>query len=439
MKPIVAIVGRPNVGKSTLFNRLAGRALAIVHDEPGVTRDRHYVDANLHGREVTLIDTGGLDPTTEDPMGRGIARQAELAISEADVVVCVLDGSAPPMESDSEAVALLRRHQGPVVYVANKVDTAARELDAHTLFELGLSELVFASALHGRGIFEVEQAIAQALPKAAAEPELAADSPPRIAIVGRPNAGKSSLFNRLSGAERALVDHRPGTTRDPVDALVRFGGRPYVLVDTAGIRRRPRVERGVEALSVMRALRAIDRAETVVLLCDVAEGVAEQDARLLGLCVDRHRAVVIGLNKIDKLDRQARAQAIERASDELHFARWAPRVALSARTGAGVAELMAEVQKACDDFRRRIPTAELNRFFEQVLAEHPPPTSGGRAPRIYYVTQAETAPPRFIAVSNAPEAIKDSYKRFVQNRIRDAFGFGAVPIVVQYRKRKRRS
>jgi len=438
MKPIVAIVGRPNVGKSTLFNRLAGRALAIVHDEPGVTRDRHYVDANLHGREVTLIDTGGLDPTTEDPMGRGIARQAELAIAEADVVVCVLDGAAPPLQSDREAVGLLRRNTAPVVYVANKVDTAARELEAHALFELGVPEIVFASALHGRGSAELEQAIAAALPPPVAEPELAEDSPPRIAIVGRPNAGKSSLFNCLSGEERALVDDRPGTTRDPVDALVRFGEAEYVLVDTAGIRRRARVERGVEALSVMRALRAIDRAETVILLCDVVEGVAEQDARLLGLCVERRRAVVVGLNKIDKLDRAARARAIVGARDELHFARWAPLVPLSAKTGAGVPDLMSEVQKACVDFRRRIPTAELNRFFERVLAEHPPPTSGGRAPRIYYVTQAETAPPRFVAVSNAPESIKDSYKRFVQNRIREAFGFGAVPIVVQYRRRKRK-
>ena len=223
-----------------------------------------------------------------------------------------------------------------------------------------------------------------------------------------------------------------------MDALVCFGDRQYVLVDTAGIRRRPRVERGVEALSVMRALRAIDRAETVILLCDVVEGVAEQDARLLGLCVDRHRAVVIGLNKIDKLGRQARAQAIERASDELHFARWAPRVALSAKTGAGVAELMAEVQKACDDFRRRIPTAELNRFFEQVLETHPPPTSGGRAPRLYYITQAEASPPLFVIIASDPTKIHFSYRRYVTNQLRKAFGFEGVPVRVKYKEKRRR-
>jgi GTP-binding protein len=351
--------------------------------------------------------------------------------------VCVLDGTGPPTEPDRRAVDLLRRHGGPVVYVANKIDNPTRELEAAMLHELGMGEIVYVSALHGRGIADLERAIVARLPAAAPEAAPGEADLPRIAIVGRPNAGKSSLFNRLSGAERSLVDDRPGTTRDPVDAPIAYAGRDYLLVDTAGIRRRARVERGVEALSVMRALRAIDRAETVIVLCDAVEGIAEQDARLLGLCVDRRRAVVVGLNKVDLLDRQERARAVQAARDELHFAKWAPIVVLSAKTGHGVDDLMKQVASASDDFRRRVPTGELNRFFEKVLAEHPPPTSGGRAPRIYYVTQAETAPPRFIAVSNAPEAIKASYKRFVQNRIREEFGFGAVPVVVQYRPKRR--
>jgi GTP-binding protein len=436
-KPIVAIVGRPNVGKSTLFNRLVGRRLAIVHDQPGVTRDRHYADAHVAGREITLVDTGGLDPTTEDPMGRGIERQAEVAIEEADVVLCLLDASGAPTEPDAEAVSLLRRGNKPVLFVANKVDNPERELAAAELYALGIAELVHVSALHGRGVADLESALKDALParvEPPAEPD--AEEASRVALLGRPNAGKSSLFNRLAGSERSLVDERPGTTRDPVDSLVTWQGRPYLLVDTAGIRRRPRVERGVEAVSVMRALRAIDRAEVIVLLCDAAEGIAEQDARLLGLCIERRRAVIVGLNKIDLLrEKKARQAAVERARDRLRFARWAPIVELSARTGLGVAELMNTVAVASEDFRRRVPTAELNRFFEKVLATHPPPTHAGRAPRIYYVTQAESAPPLFVAVSNAPQAIKEGSRRYVANQIRDAFGFGAVPVHVEYRKK----
>lgn len=436
MIPLVAIVGRPNVGKSTLFNRLVGRQAAIVDDLPGVTRDRHYADAHLQGRDLTLVDTGGFDPDSDDPMRQGIVRQVEAAIAEADVVLCVLDGSMEATLADREAVSLLRRSHKPVVYAANKIDNPARELEAVDLFGLGVEEIVMISALHGRGTAKLEQALRGKLPPAVrrAEDTLPVDLA-RVALIGRPNAGKSSLLNRLAGSERCLVDDEPGTTRDPIDSRLTFSGRDYLVVDTAGIRKRARVEHGIEALSVMRAIRAAERAEVVVLVCDANAGVAEQDARLLGLCTEKGRAIVVGLNKMDLLTKQARNRTVEQARIALHFAPWSPLIPISAQTGAGVRKLMATVWKAREEFRRRVPTAELNRFFEQVLERHTPPVSGGKSPRIYYITQAETSPPLFVAVTSAPQAIHPSYRRFVQNQIRKAFDFTSVPILVRFRQR----
>jgi GTP-binding protein len=438
MTPIVAVVGRPNVGKSTLFNRMAGGKLALVDDMPGVTRDRHEALAHFHGRNALLIDTGGFDPQSLDPMQQGIIRQVRIAIDQADLVVCVLDGSLPPTEADRDAVDLLRRSNKPVIYVANKVDTDARRADASALYELGLRDIVFISALHGRGTAELAAAVAARLPKLEDdEPE--ADDTPRVALVGRPNAGKSSWLNRLTGEERSLVDARPGTTRDPVDSRVTIGGKDFVVVDTAGIRRRSRVEQGLELASVMRSIRAIERAQVVVVLCDASEGVAEQDARLLGLCIERRRAIVVGLNKIDVIPRNQRKKMVEDAQHALAFARWAPLIGLSAKTGAGYDELARSIVTASEEIHRRISTAELNRFFRDVLERQPPPTHGGRAPRIYYITQVESSPPLFVAWTNAPDSIKGSYQRFVENQIRKAFGFQSIPITVQYKQRDRRA
>ncbi|HEX6766028.1 MAG TPA: ribosome biogenesis GTPase Der [Polyangiaceae bacterium] len=436
MMPIVAVVGRPNVGKSTLFNRMAGGKFAIVDDMPGVTRDRHEALAHFHGRNALLVDTGGFDPESDDPMQQGIARQIRVAVEQADVVVCVLDGSLPPTDADRAAVQLLRRAEKPVIYVANKVDTEARNAAASELYELGLPELVLVSALHGRGTAELAAAVAERLPPAVddAAPD---DETPRVALVGRPNAGKSSWLNRLTGEERSLVDARPGTTRDPVDSRVTIGGKEFVVVDTAGIRRRSRVERGLELVSVMRSIRAIERANVVVVMCDASEGVAEQDARLLGLCIERRRGIVVGLNKIDVIPRNQRKKVVEEAGHVLAFARWAPLIGLSAKTGAGADELARAIVTASEELHRRIATSPLNRFFREVLERQPPPTHGGRAPRIYYMTQAESSPPSFVAWTNAPDSIKESYKRFVENQIRKAFGFRSIPIVVQYRKRER--
>jgi GTP-binding protein len=436
MTPIVAVVGRPNVGKSTLFNRLVGQKLAIVHDLPGVTRDRHYSEAHVGGRNLTLIDTGGFDPTSDDPMQSGIARHVLTAIEEADVVVCVLDGTLPPTEPDRDAVQVLRRSGKPVVYVANKVDVREHEHNLGPLYELGLPSLVAVSALHGRGTAELGKAICDLLPPWEAEPPPAEDEAPRIALVGRPNAGKSSLFNRIVGEERSLVDDRPGTTRDPIDERVEFGGQSFVIVDTAGIRRRSRVERGVELVSVLRAIRAIERAEVCILMCDGTQGVSEQDARLLALCIERKRAVLVGLNKMDLLDGKGRKKALQQAEETLGFAKFARVLPVSARSGENIDGLASLATKAAREMRRRIPTAELNRFFTEVLEKQPPPTHKGQAPRIYYITQAESSPPVFVAMSNHPEHIKTSYQRFVVNQIRERFGFASVPVTVHYRQKR---
>jgi GTPase len=443
--PIVAIVGRPNVGKSTLFNRLTRKNAAIVHDEPGVTRDRHYGAMRLGSRALTLVDTGGFDPESDDPMKQGIKRQIDIAIEDADVIVCVLDGRAPPTPADHAELALLRKAKKPVIYVANKTDSPTHELEASDLYRLGIGELIALSALHGRNIGALEDAIAAALPAAAdgegEAGEEGEEGPIRVAIVGKPNAGKSSLINRLLGEDRLLVDDRPGTTRDAIDTLVERGPRRFLFVDTAGIRRRAKVRKEhdfVESVSVMAAIRAIERSEVVVLLCDAHEGVAEQDAKIMGLAADRARGIIIALNKTDLLDKREIAKAEENARDKLAFAPWAPAVRVSAKTGRGVVGLLDTIVETSAAFRKRVPTGELNRFFEQVLATRPPPTHGGRAPRLYFITQAETSPPLFVIMASSPEAIHFSYQRYVQNQLRKAFGFQGVPIRTRYRHRRRR-
>ena len=440
---IVAIVGRPNVGKSTLMNRLVGKKVAIVHDEPGVTRDRHYADVTSRGRTFTLVDTGGFDPESGDPMRQGIKRQIDVAISEADVIVCVLDAAEPPTPADHAELALLRRTDKPVIYVANKADSPRLEAEASDLYRLGMKHLIEISALHGRRVDELEDAIAAALPPPEPPPaEAPFDAEEiRVAVVGKPNAGKSSLVNRLLGEDRMLVDDRPGTTRDPIDAVIVRGGKRFVLIDTAGIRRKAKVTKEqdvVEAVSVMHAIRAMDRCEVAVLLCDAADGVAEQDAKILGLAVDRGRAIVIALNKADLLDKKGLSAAEQAAKDKLSFAPWAPIVHVSAKKGRGVGALLERITALAEAYRKRVPTGELNRFFEQVLLSHPPPTSGGRAPRLYFITQAEASPPLFVVMASDPEKIHFSYRRYVMNQIRETFGFEGVPVRVKYKPRRRK-
>jgi len=441
--PIVAIVGRPNVGKSTLFNRLARARIAIVHDEPGVTRDRKYAAATAFGKSYTLVDTGGFDPEDADPMKAGIAVQVRAAVDEADVVLFVTDATTALSDADRAAVGLLRASGKPVLYAANKADSPGSDADAFELYRLGVDTVYPVSALHGRGIGDLESALVAALPRAVPL-EDAADgegSRPRIALIGRPNAGKSSMLNRLLGEDRVLVDPRPGTTRDSIDVLLERQGKGYVFIDTAGIRRKAKVAKEgseVESLSVLSAIRSIERAHVVVLLCDALEGVAEQDAKILGLAEERGRAMVVALNKIDLLSKGELSKAEETAREKLSFVSYVPVVRTSAKTGRGLADLFATIDSVHGAYRRRVTTGELNRFFEQVIEVRPPPTMGGRSPRIYYVTQAEVAPPTFVAMTNAPDSIHFSYRRFVINQLRKTFDFGGAPVRVHYKARRRR-
>jgi GTPase len=321
-----------------------------------------------------------------------------------------------------------------VLYVANKADSRNRALGAGTLYELGIDDIRPVSALHGHGVGDLEEAIARVLPEAADEtaPDLGPDVL-RVAIVGRPNAGKSSLVNQLLGEERQVVDAQPGTTVDSIDSLLERDGQRMVLIDTAGMRRKRGVGRGVEALAVYQAIRAMERSDVVVLLVDADGGTAEQDAKIVGLATDRGRALVIGLNKSDLLDRDREKQAIERTREILAFAPWAPIVRLSAKTGKGVGKLLEAVVDAGREHRKRIPTGEVNRFFEEVLERHPPPSFRNKPVRLYYVTQAQTAPPTFIASTNEPKGVHFSYQRYIVNQLRERFGFRGTPVNVRYR------
>ena len=443
-RPVVAIIGRPNIGKSTLFNRLAGARLAIVEDVPGVTRDRHYADTFLRGRDVVLVDTGGFDPDSDDPMKEGIARHVKAALSEADVVVCVLDATTPPTPADRAAVQLLRRADKKVVFVANKADSKAQALESSELYALGMETLIPISALHGNNLVDLEEAIVAALPPPDEGKETVwGEDARRIAIVGRPNAGKSSLTNRLLGEDRQLVDSRPGTTVDAIDSLLtrktRDGERQYVLIDTAGVRRKRGIEEAVESIAVMKAIRSIERSDCTVLLVDAKEGIAEQDARLAGLVVDRGRALVVGLNKSDLFTTEKeRQRALAAARETLAFAPWAPIILLSAKTGRASGKILEAADKAIASHRARVTTSELNRFFEEVLDRHPPPTYRSKPVRLYFVTQAETKPPRFVVVTNEPEGIHFSYQRYVVNALRERFGFEGTPLRVTYRAKSKR-
>ncbi len=438
--PLVAIVGRPNVGKSTLFNRLARAKLAIVHDEPGVTRDRHYVDTTAFGRPYTLVDTGGFDPDDDDPMKSGIARHVKAAVAEADVILFVTDATLPMTAADRAAVDLLRRSKKPVIFAANKADSPKVDPDAFELYRLGVEQVFPVSALHGRGIGDVEAAMVEHFGAQQPLEEVSDDDLPRITVAGRPNAGKSSLLNRLLGEDRMLVDEKPGTTRDAIDAVVERNDKKYIFVDTAGIRRKGKVNKAddaVESISVLQSIRSVERSEVVVLMCDAAEGVAEQDAKILGLAEERGCGLVIALNKSDLLSKDEYSKAEESARDKISFAAFAPVVRISAKTGRGMNELFDKIDKVRESYVQRVSTGELNRFFERVLESRTPPTKNGKAPRLYYITQVESRPPKFVIISNAPEHIHFSYQRFVINQLRKAFGFEGVPIRVFYKEKRR--
>ena len=435
--PVVAVVGRPNVGKSTLVNRILGRREAVVEDVPGVTRDRVAYEASWSGRRFTLVDTGGWNPEAEGMAAR-ITAQAEIAAAAADVVVFVVDSTVGATDADENVVRVLRRAGKPVVLAANKVDSATGEPDAAALWTLGLGEPHPVSALHGRGSGDLLDAVLEALPAAPAEAlGIGRDEPRRVALVGKPNVGKSSLLNRLAGEDRVVVDAVPGTTVDPVDEMVTLGGRTWRFVDTAGIRRRVREASGAEYFASLRTAAALDRAEVAVVLIDASKPLSEQDLRIVSMVVDAGRALVLAYNKWDLVDEDRRHMLDREIDRQLVRVTWAPRVNVSARTGRHAERLVPAIDTALAGWETRVPTARLNTFLGHLVAAHPHPLRGGRQPRILFATQAGTRPPRFVLFTTG--FLEASYRRFIERRLREEFGFAGTPVEISVRVRERRS
>ncbi|AVT33935.1 MULTISPECIES: ribosome biogenesis GTPase Der [unclassified Plantactinospora] len=432
--PVVAVVGRPNVGKSTLVNRIIGRRQAVVEDTPGVTRDRVPYDAQWSGRQFTVVDTGGWEPDAKD-RAAAIAAQAENAVATADVVLFVVDATVGATDVDEAAVRMLRRSAKPVLLVANKADNTAVELEATSLWSLGLGEPRPVSALHGRGSGDLLDAILEALPDAPPISEAGPRGPRRVALVGRPNVGKSSLLNRLAKEERAVVDSVAGTTVDPVDSLVEIGGEVWQLVDTAGLRKRVGKASGTEYYASLRTAAAIEAAEVAVVLLDASEPISEQDQRILTTVTETGRALVIAFNKWDLVDADRRYYLDKEIERELRRIPWAIRINVSAKTGRAVDKLAPALRTALASWETRVPTGQLNQWLTALVQATPHPVRGGRAPRVLFATQAGTCPPRFVLFTTGP--LDAGYQRFVERKLREEFGFEGSPVEVSVRPRKK--
>ncbi len=433
--PVLAVVGRPNVGKSTLVNRILGRREAVVEDVPGVTRDRVSYDATWAGRAFTVVDTGGWDPDARGVAER-IKEQAEMAVTLADAVLFVVDATVGITDADEAVVRVLRKSQKPVVLAANKVDDERAEAEAYGLWNLGLGEPYSVSALHGRGSGDLLDAVLAVLPEPPAESFEEEAGPRRVAIVGKPNVGKSSLLNRLAGSERVVVDSVAGTTVDPVDELIELGGREWRFIDTAGIRKRVKEASGHEYYASLRTSTAIDRAEVAVLVLDADQSISEQDVRILQTVKDAGRALVIAFNKWDLVDEERRHYLEREVELELVQVQWAPRINVTARTGWHVDRLVPALDKALQGWETRVPTGALNAFLGRLVAEHPHPVRSGKQPRIMFGTQPSVAPPTFALFTSGK--LDAGYERFIERRLREEFGFAGTPIVLVQRVRERR-
>ena len=434
--PVVAVVGRPNVGKSTLVNRILGRREAVVEDVPGVTRDRVAYDAEWAGRRFTLVDTGGWEIDASGIHLR-VAEQAEIAVELADVVMFVVDATVGATDTDEGVVKLLRRSGRPVVLVANKVDDQRFEADATTLWGLGLGQPWPVSALHGRGSGDVLDAVLEVLPTVSqVGGAYARGGPRRVALIGRPNVGKSSLLNKLIGHERVVVDDVAGTTRDPVDELVELAGKTWRFVDTAGIRRRVHQTRGADFYASLRTQTALEKAEVAVVLIDAGSELTEQDIRVVQQVIDAGRALVIAFNKWDVVDEDRRYYLQREIDKDLVQVPWAPRVNISARTGRHLDRLVPALETALESWDTRIPTAKLNAFLGEIVAASPHPVRGGKQPRILFATQASARPPRFVLFASG--FIEAGYRRFIERKLRERFGFEGTPVEVSVRVREKR-
>jgi GTPase len=452
-KPIVAIVGRPNVGKSTLFNRIVGERRAVISDIPGTTRDRIIAEANWNGQTFLVVDTGGIEilpatveaglrPVTDRPLLEDseafipeIRAQAEVAINDADLIIFLTDAATGLTGADREVANLLRRSKKPVLLVANKAENETREQNALEFYELGMGEVLTVSAIHGVGVGDLLDLIVESLIWEE-EVEVLDDEAIRIAIIGRPNVGKSSLLNRLIGNERAIVSPVPGTTRDAVDTEMEYEGQKYILIDTAGIRRRGKVGAGVEKWSVMRTARALQRTDLALLLIDGTEGVAAQDTHIAGLTLDEGVSVAVLVNKWDAINpelREHRADIEEHIRSELKFLSHIPVLFISALTGFNVQQVLPTAQQVVESRYQRIPTAQLNDIIQQAVIEHAPPSRGGRRLRLFFVDQVDVAPPHFVFHVDDPRLVHFSYQRYLENRIRDLYPFAGTPIRMTFR------
>lgn len=433
--PVVAIVGRPNVGKSALVNRIIGRREAVVEDTPGVTRDRVSYRAEWNGRHFTLVDTGGWEPDAKG-IDASVAAQAEVAMDLADAVMFVVDANVGATSTDEHVVRLLRKVKKPVYLVANKVDDVRQEPNTADLWSLGLGEPRPVSALHGRGVADLLDLVLDKLPEVSAVAKREVGGPRRVAIVGRPNVGKSSLLNKAAGEERVVVNDIAGTTRDPVDEQVEIAGKVWRFVDTAGIRRRVHMQQGADFYASLRTSAALEKAEVGVVVIDVSEPISEQDVRIVDLVLQSGRALVLAFNKWDLLDDERRWFLEREIEQDLGHVSWAPRVNISAQTGRHLEKLVPALELALESWDTRIATGKFNAFLAELVAEHPHPLRGGKQPRVLFGTQASSRPPTFVLFTTG--FLDPGYRRFIQRRLREIYGFEGSPIVVNMRVRERR-
>lgn len=436
MKPVVAIVGRPNVGKSTFINRLVGNRSTIVDDFPGVTRDRQYLDIEWLTRTFIVIDTGGIIPDEKDTLLMAVQDQVKLAIDEAEVIVFIVDGRDGITPVDREIADELRRTKKPIILVVNKADNDNLKLLASEFYELNMGEPLDISAYHGLGINTVLDKICENFPENIDEEE---SENLKLAIVGRPNVGKSSILNAITGTDRMIVHNSSGTTRDAIDSFFTYYGKTYTLIDTAGIRRKARVDYGVEQFSVVRSLKAMDRADVVLIVIDATTGATEQDQRIAGLADDKGKACIIIVNKWDLVEKHN--NTMKQFSDELlkklHFVKYAPIIFTSAVTKKRLFNIFETVEAAMNENNRRVTTGLFNQIINEAVALNPPPTDKGRNARIYYATQVSVKPPTFLLFTNNSKLFADSYKRYIENKIREAFSFTGTPIRIIFRNREK--
>ena len=433
--PVLAVVDRPKVGKSALVNRILGRREAVVQDTPGVTRDRVSYRAHWNTTSFTLVDTGGWEPDAKG-IAHSVALQAEVAIDLADAILFVVDSTVGATATDEHVVKLLRGTSKPVIVAANKVDDQRQESDATALWNLGLGEPWPVSALHGRGVADLLDHVLTVLPKESALAKPESGGPRRVALLGRPNVGKSSLLNKAAGSERVVVNELAGTTRDPVDELVDIGGKEWRFVDTAGIRRRVHMAQGADFYASLRTTAALEKAEVAVVLLDVSEPISEQDVRIIDLVLESGRALVLAFNKWDLLDDDRRRYLEREIEQDLAHVAWAPRVNISATTGRHIEKLVPALEMALESWDQRIPTGKFNAFLAELVAAHPHPVRGGKQPRILFGTQASTRPPTFVLFTSG--FLDPQYRRFIQRRLREIYGFEGSPIVVNMRVREKR-